>query len=167
MDFYWDAAKGKVLLEVPLQGKEFLYVNFLATGVGSNDMGLDRGQLGDSRIVRFHRYGNKMLLIQDNLRFRAESTNREEARSVDEAFAQSVLHAFEILAEQGEKALIDITGLLITDVHGVAERMERAGQGKYVLDRERSVIFDESLRNFPKNTEFEALLTFAGTAGGI
>ncbi len=166
MDFYWDATKGKVFLEVPLRGKEFLYVNFLVTGVGSNDIGLDRGQLGDSRIVRFHRYGNKILLIQDNLRFRAESANREEARSVDEAFAQSVLHAFEILTEKGDKALIDITGLLLTDVHGVAEQLAKTGQGKYSLDKERSVIFDENLRNFPKNTEFEALLTIAGQPEG-
>jgi hypothetical protein len=165
-DFYWDPGNGKILLEVQVPGEEFLYVDFLASGVGSNDIGLDRGQLGHSRVVRFHRFGNKILLIQGNLRYRAESSNLQEVKAVEEAFAQSVLHAFEIVAEKDGRVLIDMTGLVISDAHGVAERLGDSKQGDYALDANRSVIFDENLRNFPQNTEFEALLTFTGTPLG-
>lgn len=41
--FYYDAKTDKIYLEVNDLEKEFLYVNSLSSGVGSNDIGLDRG----------------------------------------------------------------------------------------------------------------------------
>src|SRR6202165_2959162 len=61
--FYWDAKAGKVWLEIDKGKSEFLYVESLPAGIGSNDLGLDRGQLGQSHIVRFERTGPKVLLI--------------------------------------------------------------------------------------------------------
>jgi len=49
LDFYWDEDKGKILLAIDKFDTELLYVNSLAAGVGSNDIGLDRGQLGRER----------------------------------------------------------------------------------------------------------------------
>ena len=57
---------------------EFLYQSSLPAGIGSNDIGLDRGQLGATRIVRFERSGPKVLLIQSNLDYRAVSNDEDE-----------------------------------------------------------------------------------------
>ena len=93
-NFYWDEGKGKIYLEIPQMETEFLYVNSLSAGVGSNDIGLDRGQLGSERVVKFMRSGPKVLLIQPNYKYRAVSDNPAEVRAVEEAFAQSVLGGF-------------------------------------------------------------------------
>ncbi|MEM6642519.1 MAG: zinc-dependent metalloprotease [Bacteroidota bacterium] len=166
-DFYYDEAIGRVFLVVDQLNEEFLYANALAAGVGSNDIGLDRGQLGDQRVVKFERHGNKLLLVQPNYDYRAVSENEEEVRSVAEAFATSVIGGWEIIAQNGEDAfLIDITDWLMRDSHGVAVRLNRTGQGKYKLDLNRSAIFQEGMFNFPSNTEFESLLTFSGQPAG-
>ena len=80
-DFYWEEKTGQSWLEIDKTDHEFLYVNSLAAGLGSNDVGLDRNQLGDTRLVKFHRVGPKVLMIQPNYSFRAISDNPDE-RSV-------------------------------------------------------------------------------------
>ncbi len=165
-DFYWNEKEGKVYLEITEWKKEFLYVSFLAAGVGSNDIGLDRGQVGDTKVVRFERYGPKVLLIQTNYDYRAESNNPDEQKSVQEAFAQSVIDGFKVAAEKDGKVLIDISEFIIRDAHGVVNALKRAGQGSYSLDMEKSVIYHENTRNFELNSEFEALLTYKGNPTG-
>ncbi|WP_421892033.1 zinc-dependent metalloprotease [Marinoscillum sp.] len=165
-DFYWDAEKGKVLLEVENLGEEFLYVNYLAAGIGSNDIGLDRGQVGDNRIVKFERSGPKVLLIQPNYGYRAVSENKEEVRSVNEAFAQSVLWGFKVEKEQNGKVLIDMTDFLLADAHGVSETLKKSKEGSYSLDASRSAIYLEMTKNFKDNSEFESTITFKGTPTG-
>ena len=165
-NFYWNEKDGKVFLEIEEWEKEFLYASFLAAGVGSNDIGLDRGQIGGSKVVRFERYGPKVLLIQTNYDYRAESDNPDEQKSVREAFAQSVIDGFKVEAEKGGKVLIDISDFIIRDAHGVTNTLKRSGQGSYNLDKDKSVIYHENTRNFELNSEFEALLTFKGTPAG-
>lgn len=163
---YWEAKTGKVWLEINRLNEEFLYVNSLAAGVGSNDIGLDRGQLGGERVVKFVRVGPKVLLLQPNYRYRAESDNVEEQKSVEEAFAQSVLWGFEVAVESGGRILVDATNFLMQDVHGVAETLKRREQGSYKIDASRSAIYLPRTKNFPQNTEFEATLTFVGSPTG-
>jgi hypothetical protein len=139
-NFYWDEDAGKIYLEVNRIDQEFLYVNSLAAGVGSNDIGLDRGQLGNERIVRFERHGNKLLLIQPNYRYRAVSDNMSEVKAVKEAFASSALFGAEIQAKSSEGFLIDVTPLLLSDSHGIAQRLSSRKQGSYKLDTERSAL---------------------------
>ena len=93
--FYYDDQKGKLWMEIDKFNTEFLYVNSLPAGIGSNDIGLDRGQLGNTRVVKFVRSGPKILLVQPNYGYRAVSDNDEERKSVEQAFAQSVLWGFE------------------------------------------------------------------------
>ncbi|MCB0583508.1 MAG: zinc-dependent metalloprotease [Phaeodactylibacter sp.] len=164
--FYYDDKEGKIWLEVDKWEEEFLYVNSLTGGLGSNDIGLDRNQLGDSRVVRFLRSGPKVLLLESNYKFRAETDNPEERRAVEEAFAQSVLGGFKVEAEEGGRALIDLTAFLLRDAHGVAQRLKERKQGEYKLDEKRSALWLERTGNFPKNSEFEALLTFEGQPEG-
>ena len=164
--YYYDAARDRLLLEVREDLGDFIYVNSLAAGVGSNDLGLDRGQLGDTRLVRFRKTGNKLLLVQPNLDYRAVSDNAAERRSVEEAFATSVLAGFPILATGGARHLVDLTPFLLRDAHGVGARLAARDQGAYKLDPLRSALYLERTRNFPRNTEFEAVVTLVGEAGG-
>ncbi len=161
-NFYWEAENGKVWLEIKDLDQEFLYVNSLATGVGNNDLGLDRGQLGDTRIVKFVRSGHKILMMQPNYRYRANSDNPDEQLAVKEAFAESVIAGFRISAEQDGSVLVDITNFLLSDAHQVSGTLNRKGQGNYVVDMSRSAMYLPRTKNFPKNTEFEATITFKG-----
>ena len=165
-EYYFDEKQDKIHLVVDKLNTEFLYVNSLAAGIGSNDIGLDRGQLGNERIVRFDRRGPKVLLIQPNYRFRANSNNLMEQRAVEQAFAQSVLWGFTVEAEEPNKVLIDITDFLLRDAHEVVERLKRARQGNYSLDKSRSALYSPRIKNFPKNSEFESTLTFVGDPAG-
>ncbi|MEM7102621.1 MAG: zinc-dependent metalloprotease [Bacteroidota bacterium] len=164
--FFWDESNGKIWLEVPEADVEFLYVNALPSGVGSNDIGLDRGQLGGERVVKFMKSGHKLLLIQPNYRFRAVSDNPAESKSVEEAFAQSVLWGFTIHAQHEGRMLIDATDFIVRDAHDVVGRLESRKQGNYKLDKSRSSIYLPSCKNFPKNTELEGLTTFTGKPKG-
>lgn len=168
-NFEWDAATGKIYLEVPESwiDKEFLYVNSLTAGVGSNDIGLDRGQLGDDRIVYFQKAGNTILLTEANLKYRAISDNEKEVKAVKEAFANSVLWGFKILKKKKNGGdLIDLTQFLQRDAHGVVSTLAEKKQGTYKLDPTRSAIDIANTFGFPKNAEFESIITYVGQAAG-
>ena len=164
--FYWDAKTGKLWLEIDKWNHEFLYIDSLPAGVGSNDIGLDRGKPGDSRVVKFMRIGPKVLLIQANYSFRAANGNPDEVRAVQESFAQSTLWGFEVAAEDGHRALVDATGFFLHDVQEVAATLKQTQQGDYKVDDSRSALYLENTKNFPQNTEVEALLTFVGDTPG-
>ncbi len=161
LPLFWDEPAGKVLMEVSRLDREFLYQVTLATGVGSNPIGLDRGQLGGTKVVAFRKVGPKLLLEEPNYRFRALSDNPDERRSVADSFAKSVLWGFKIEAEEDGRVLVDATAFFSRDAHGVADRLSRAKQGKYKVDDSRGGLDRLGLKAFPKNTEVEATLTFA------
>ena len=165
-NFYYDAKTDKIFMEVPELEKEFLYVYALSSGIGSNDLGLDRGQLGNEQVVYFKRAGNKLLLIQPNLKYRALTDNELEKKSVEQAFAKSVLFGFKIEDENNGKFVIDLTDFLMQDAHGVIQRLKAAEQGTYSLDKDRSAMAMERTKAFPKNIEFDLTLTFKGEAKG-
>ena len=165
-NFYWDSNEGKIWLEVDHFDDEFLLVNSLSHGVGSNDLGLDRGQIGNNRIVKFEKFGNKILLIQPNYSFRAITNNADERKDVNESFAESVLFGFPVAAEENGKVLIDITPLLISDMHGVSRTLKELKQGNYKLDQSRSAVDLNYTKDFPLNSEFETVLTYTGNAQG-
>lgn len=167
LTYHHDAAQDRILLQIPTDLGDVIYVESLASGIGSNDIGLDRGQLGDTRLVRFRRAGNKLLLTQPNLDYRATTDNAAERASVAEAFAESVLWGFPVLAQAADStALIDLTPFLLRDGHDVAGTLERRGQGTFKVDPTRSALYLERTRNFPRNTEFEAIVTLSGEAEG-
>ncbi|NNC35696.1 MAG: DUF5117 domain-containing protein [Croceitalea sp.] len=165
-NYYYDVANDKIYLQVDELEKEFLYVYALSSGIGSNDIGLDRGQLGNEQVVFFRKAGGKLLLIQPNLKFRALTDNELERKSVEQAFAKSVLDGFKIVEETKGSYLIDITDFLMRDAHGVTNRLKRAEQGSYSLDTSRSAFAFERTKAFPKNIEFDVTLTFKGDPKG-
>jgi len=159
---YWDADAGKIWMEISRFDTPFLYVTSLPVGLGSNPVGLDRGQLGGQRVVRFERTGPKVLMVEPNLDYRATSDNPAEKRAVREAFASGVVWGFEVAAESenGASVLVDATDFVVRDAHGVVRRLKEIDQGTYTLDRSRSSPYLDNTKAFPDNTELEARLTF-------
>lgn len=164
---YWDERSGSMFLEIPRFDSEFLFSTGLSAGLGSNDIGLDRGQGGQGRVVRFQRVGPRVLLVQGNQSFRSSSQNPAERKAVEDSFAKSVLWGFAIAAETADRVLVDATDFYLRDVHGAAGRLR---PGTYRVDRTRSTFYLPNTRNFPMNTEVDLLLTFvndqAGGGGG-
>ena len=166
LNFYWNAKEGKIWLEIDKFDTELLYYPSLAQGVGSNDIGLDRGRLGQEHVVKFQRSGNKILMIEPNYAYRAISNDPLEKRAVAESFAKSVHFGFEIKAESNGKVLVDLTPFLLQDAVGAAQDIARTKQGSYRLDASRSVVYLPRTKSFPKNTEFETIITLTGENAG-
>ncbi|MCR9229276.1 MAG: DUF5117 domain-containing protein, partial [Flavobacteriaceae bacterium] len=165
-NFFYDDSSDKIYLQVDDLEKEFLYVYALSSGIGSNDIGLDRGQLGNEQVVFFRKAGKKLLLVQPNLEYRAITDNELERKSVEQAFAKSILEGFEIVEESKGSYLIDFTDFLMRDAHGVTNRLKRAKQGSYSLDKSKSAWAFDRTKAFPKNIEFDVTLTFKGEPQG-
>lgn len=165
-EFYYDEKQDKIFLVIDKFNEDFLYINSLSAGIGSNDIGLDRGQLGGERIVKFDKRGPKVLLIQPNYRYRANSDNAMERRAVEQAFAQSALWGFTVVAEETNRVLVDATDFFLRDSHDVIGQLKSSKQGNYSLDKSRSAIYLPRVKSFPKNAEFEATITFTGDATG-
>ncbi len=164
--YYWDAAEGRIWLEISSFDQEFLYVHALRQGIGSNDIGLDRGQLGRSRIAYFERSGPRVLLIQPNYQYRAVSSDPDEQKAVRQSFASSVLGGFLIKKESKRGVLVDFTDFLMQDANGIAGRLKKMNEGEFSLDPERSFVVLDGSKNFPLNSEFEVLLTFTADDPG-
>jgi Met-zincin/Domain of unknown function (DUF5117) len=159
---YHDVGAGELWMEIPRLDTEVLYIIGLASGLGSNDIGLDRGILQGSRIVEFERAGNKVLMIQPNYDFRASTDNAAEVKAVTDAFARSVLWGFTVGAATGDRVLVEVTDFLLRDATNIAQRLR---PGSYRLDASRSAIYPPMILNFPSNTEMEAELTFVSQPG--
>ena len=166
LPFYWDAKRGKIWLEISRFDVELLYYPTLAQGVGSNDIGLDRGRLGQEHVVKFQRTGNKVLMIEANYGYRAQSNDPLERRAVEESFAQSVLWGFEVSAEHENRVLVDATAFLLQDAVGAIQDLARSKQGNFRLDASRSALYLPRTKNFPQNTEFEVTITLTGDSPG-
>lgn len=168
LTFYVDRQKGRILLEVPAakdksgEVASYIYQEAITTGLGSNPVGLDRGQLGDTRIVTLRRMGGRVLVEQPNLKFRALTEDPAERQAVRESFATSILWAGEITAQDPDgSALVDFTSFLVRDAHDIVARLKMAQQGEHwSLDAARSLVDPENCKAFPENVEFEALLTY-------
>src|SRR5262245_36258904 len=160
---YWDDRTGSMFLEIPKMNQEFLMATGLAAGLGSNDIGLDRGQGGGGRVVYFERIGPRILLVQPNQSFRSSSTNPLERKSVEDSFARSVLWGFNVAAESGGRNLVDATDFFLRDVTGSGAALR---PGTYRVDRTRSAFYLPHVKGFPKNTEIDVTLTFSNDAAG-
>ncbi|MEC8227447.1 MAG: DUF5117 domain-containing protein, partial [Pseudomonadota bacterium] len=163
---FYDKENDKVYLKISAFDTPLLFQSSLPHGVGSNDIGLDRGQLGATRLVQFERFGNKILLKQLNTDFRASAENPAEKASIDEAFADSVIAGFVIQAESDGAVVIDYTDQLFSDIHGIAERLKSRKQGTFKADPKRSGVYLPRTKAFELNTELEALVTFGGQGTG-
>ena len=160
---HWDERTGSMFLEIPRVNTEFLLSTGLAAGLGSNDIGLDRGGGGQGRVVRFERVGPRVMLVQGNQSFRSSAANALERKSVEDSFAKSTLWGFAVAAESDGRVLVDATDFFLRDVYGAAARLR---PGNYRVDRTRSAFYLPSTKGFPGNTEVEMSLTFVNEATG-
>jgi len=162
LPLHWDEKNGRLYLEIPQLNADMLYFDSLPYGTGSNDLGLDRGQVSAAKLVRFERFGPKILLVRPNQYFRSSAKDPAEQLAVRQSFPESILGSFTLAAEHsGTEAgavLVDATDFFLRDVHGVSEALGK--QGSYKLDAARSAIAIDATKAFPKNTEVEAILTF-------
>lgn len=157
---YWSAAKGRLYVEVPRTGEDFLYLRALATGLGAGGPDIDRGRVGDEAIVRWERSGNRVLLVQQNHRFTASAGTPALARSVRESFPTAVLASLEVVAEEGGRLVADATPLVTSDALDLRGELRENGEGTFVVDPARSTVWMERTRAFPRNTELEGAVTF-------
>ena len=166
--FYHDKKTGKIFVEINEFEQEFLFLSGLPQGGGSNDIGLDRGQLGATRLVRFEKVGKKVFLRQLNTDYRADTINNLEKQAVDEAFASSIIWGFKVAKESknGKKILIDYTPFLLSDIHQLSTKLKNRKQGNFKIDLSRSGLYAKRTKAFPNNTELEATLTYKGSGAG-
>lgn len=164
--FYVDPAEDKIYLEVPKQSEAFIFQSSLPRGVGSNDLGLDRGQLGKTRLAQFSVHGKRVLLTEKSTTYRTLTDNEAERKSVEEAFAESVLWGFEVVAQDEDLVLVDYTPFLYTDIHNIGSRLKERNEGDFSVDTTRSVLWSERMKSFPHNTELEAKVTYTGEGAG-
>jgi len=165
-DMFWDETEGRLILRIDRFEEPFLYQSSLARGIGSNDIGLDRGQLGATRVVEFQRSGPKILLVQHNLDYRAVSDNPDEQQAVDESFARSVIWGFTTLGEIDGSHYVDATDFLVRDSHGISAWLARMEEGSYQTDASRSAIYLPMTKGFPDNSEIESVVTYTGQPSG-
>jgi len=166
--FYTDTSTAKVYLEINEFNQPFLFQSSMPHGIGSNDIGLDRGQLGDTRLVQFERVGDKVFLRQLNTYYRANSQNIQEQQAVEQAFASSIIWGFKVVeaSKDNQQVIVDYTPFLLSDIHDVAGTLSDAKQGNFKIDKSRSGLYAPRTKSFPKNTEFEAIITFTGSNAG-
>ena len=165
-NLYWDDAAGSLFWEIEELDTEFLYQVSMASGLGSNPVGIDRGQLRGTYVLEAIRVGPRVLLMEPNYRFQARSDNPTEVQAVRDAFAPSVHWGFDVAAQSGGRVLVDATSFFLRDARGVVEQLAQRGQGDFQLDPSRSAIYLPNTRSFPENTEVEATLTFTSAAPG-
>ncbi|HEX6537245.1 MAG TPA: zinc-dependent metalloprotease [Gemmatimonadaceae bacterium] len=163
---YLDAGTGKIDLEIPRDSMRVLYFLSLATGLGSNPIGLDRGSEQGAYVARFDRHGDKVLVVLENWNYRSSATsNPDHVRSVKESFPPSTIAALPILAEENGRLLVDATDFVYHDWVDVAGTLARDDEGSYAVARDRSSIYGPYTKAFPENTEIDVALTWALTNG--
>jgi hypothetical protein len=157
----YDAATGKVFLTIPRMGEELLYLNTLATGLGTRAVGLDRGEVGASALVRFERHGARVYLVRANTGYVALTENEALRRSAEQSFPRSVLASFAVQGSGPGGVVVDATDFFLSDAYDVIGRIRAARWGTVRLDRERSFIDAANTRSYPLNTEVRTVLSFS------
>jgi hypothetical protein len=164
-----DSRQGRLYAELPREPLRALFWVSLATGFGSNPVGLDRGASGADQVVRFERDGDRVLMVLENTGFRTSLDDAAHRRSIEESFPSSTVAALPVVAEEGGRTLVDLTDVAYRDWNDVAGTLARLNQGTYSVARDRSSIDRAHTRAYPANSEIDVALTFATTArpGGI
>lgn len=165
-NLYWDENSGKLYWEIDQLDTEFIYQISMASGLGSNPIGIDRGQLRGTYVLSPQRVGPRVLLVEPNYRYRATSNNELERQAVEDAFASSVIWGFDIVAADGDVVLVDATDFFLRDARNVIGTISSRNQGNFSLDKSRSAFYLENTKAFPENVEVEVMLTFTSSNPG-
>ncbi|PZU10891.1 zinc-dependent metalloprotease [Sphingomonas sp.] len=162
--FAFDAARNKVLMEVPVFDADVLYYVTAATGGGSVELPFDRG-IQASEVIHFVREGQKVLVVAQNLDFRATGGTDARKQNVADSFPTSVLASLPIESEADGKVTVDATALFARDAADVEAKLRRANQGAFRFDAGRFTFYPQRMKAFPDNTEIETVATFSSDGG--
>lgn len=160
---YLDNKQGKILLEIPRDSMRTLMFMTMATGLGSNPIGIDRGANGPENIARFDRNGDKVLVVFENWNYRTSLNNPANARTIAESFPPSTVAALPLVAEEGGRLLVDATDFFLRDWMDVAATLAAQNEGSYSVAKDRSSVYRPYTNAFPQNTEVDVSLTYATT----
>lgn len=161
-----------IIIELPPAGEDgvslrAIHTSGVTSGLGSNPVGLDRGFQDSGRIVAFRRVGKKVLIEEENWRYRASADNPLEKKAVLDSFARSLLWAGEVAEERNAGAYtVDISTFLTTDTLDLRGWLKRAGQGDFSISADRSFADTASVLVFPDNVEFDAVVTLVSDKPG-
>ncbi len=159
---YLNEKTGAVWLELSGDSARALFLTTLATGLGSNPIGVDRGSGGTEQVARFDRHGDKVFVVFENWGYRS-SGGADHRRTVDESFPSSTVAALPIVAEEGDRLLVDATDFVLRDWNDVGATLQRSQEGAYAVARDRSSVFKPYTKGFADNTEIDVTLTFAAS----
>lgn len=163
---HWDGEEGRLYADISDIEGPFIYYNGLSHGLGSNDLGLDRGRLGDTFLVEFRKVGKKVFLAALNTKYTARSEDAQERRAVAEAFAESIIWGFAVVESSPDSLVIDLTDFALSDATGIADLLAARDEGSFKIDESRSAIYTPKTKSFPDNTEIDATLTLVGKSKG-
>jgi hypothetical protein len=166
LPLYLDQQGEKLYLEIPHDSMRVLYFLSLATGLGSNPIGLDRGAEQGAYVARFDRHGDRVLLLLENWQYRSSATdNPDHRRTVAEAFPASVIASLPLVADSGDRLLVDATAFVFRDWVDVAGTLARSNEGNYSVARDRSALYLPGTKAFPTNTEIDVALGYTLSGG--
>lgn len=139
--------------------KPFFLAPKLETGIG--EAGLLGGLMAGAQVIEFRRIHNQVQMVALNTDYTAKA-GTPEGRAVAAAFSPSLL-ASTVVASQPQperkSILIDANALFVTDMLGVATRLQRAYRQGYAFDGRNSAI--TALRVRPTGFSLEVLQHFA------
>ena len=138
----------------------------LTAGLGSNPVGLDRGWGEGGRVIAFRRMGDKMIVEEENLRYRANADNPLEARAVKESFARSFIASLPIIDEAGKGTLVDMTAFLSSDSLNLVQHLKDRDQGKFTVAKDRTFVDTKNALAFPDNVEIDVFFTLSSSDAG-
>jgi hypothetical protein len=164
--FWFDDARGKVLLEVPVFDEDVLYYVSAATNPGSVQVGMDRGIIYTA-VIHFVRSGDQVVVNQINLDYRATQGSAATQAGVTESFPSSVLAVLPVVSDAAGRVVVDGTPLFMRDAGYVANRLKRSGQGEFRFDATKSAFYPQRMKAFPENTEIETIASFTSPAPGV
>ena len=136
----------KVWLEIPADAfdKMYFFKSAVNQGIGEHRIfgGSMTYPIGVAQIVEFHKHGQFVQLIAKNVKYTAKP-GTPEARAVAAGFSDSLLAVAPIASQphpERKSVLIDANALLLTDIPGGAQVLDRAYRQAYGFDPRNSSI---------------------------
>jgi len=161
----------KIYARLPKAGEDGVSLRLihsarLTAGLGSNPVGLDRGWGEGGRVIAFRRMGDKIIVEEENLRYRADVNNPLEARAVKESFARSFMASLPIIDDASDGTVVDLTGFLEADSLNLVQYLKDAGQGSFKVQSDRTFVDTSQALAFPDNVEIDVFFTLSSSDAG-
>ena len=170
-DLHVDEETNKIYAKLPKADEtgvmlRFIHAARLTAGLGSNPVGLDRGWGEGGRVVVIRQMGDKIILEQENLSYRASPENPLEERAVRESFARSFLATLPIKDKRADGIIVDLTDFLTADSLNLVQYLKDADQGSFSVAKDRTFVDVDNSFAFPDNVEIDVFFTLTSNDPG-